>query len=105
MRVQVYLLTLLFKFLLGAAHLLQEPLAGVQSCKEGCRCQPSGIHVALPVGTYDHSALAVHHAPGQDGVGTFGVDFRQQQGRCPTEDGVAVIIRYLFISYFFPLMV
>ena len=53
MRVLVYLLTLLFKFLLGAAHLLQEPLAGVQSCIEGCRCQPSGIHVALPVGTYD----------------------------------------------------
>ena len=84
-----YLISLLLEFQAGAAHLLEETVSGVHTGIGGSGGQTAGIHVTLPVGTDDDAALTVHHTTGQNGVGTLGIDLRQQQGRSPAEDGVA----------------
>ena len=61
-------------------HLFQKRLAGVHLGIGNRRGQASGIHIALPMGTHDDTALAVHIAAGHDGIGTVGIDFRKQQG-------------------------
>ena len=48
-----------------------------------------GVHIALPVRTGDHPALAVHPGPGEQGVRRGGIHLRQEQGGGPAAHGVA----------------
>ena len=76
-------------FFLCTGHLGEEFGARVQGRHADAGGHPAGIHVALPVSAGDDPAFAVHPAPGLDGVGRGGIDFREEQRRRPAAHRVA----------------
>ena len=72
----------------GLGQLIEELLTGVEGGTGGTCGQAACIDIALPVGTDDDTAVAIHHATGQDGVGSSWVDLGEQQSRAPSADGV-----------------
>ena len=56
-------------------HLLTEFRTGMQDGIADAGGNTAGIHVALPVGTRNHTALAIHPTTGKDSVGSGRIDF------------------------------
>lgn len=81
-------LGLIPKFLLGLSQLIAETLVALQLGIEYRSAQAACIHIALPVVSGDDAALAILVAASQQCVGNSGVNVREQQGHCPTKDGV-----------------
>ena len=69
---------LLKEFVSCFGHLLTEFRTGMQDGIADAGGNTAGIHVALPVGTHNHTALAILPTARKDIVGSCRVDFGKQ---------------------------